>query len=70
MSRQELKATISFREIFTTIFGRTLLAMTAPSLAHRATTVLPGHPTLPWEGALASSIIIVALILPYIDAPQ
>lgn len=29
-----------------------------------------GHPTLSWEGALASSIIIVALFLPHIDTPQ
>lgn len=55
---------------FLAIFGWTLLAVTAPSLAHRAATMFLGHPTLPWEGALASSIIIVALFLPHIDTPQ
>lgn len=58
------------RNIITAIFGRTLLAITAPSLAHRAATVLLGHSTLPWEGALTPSIIIVTLFLPHIDAPQ
>lgn len=55
---------------FLAILGRALLAVTAPSLAHRAATVLLGHAALPWEAALASSIIIVALLLPDIDTLQ
>lgn len=60
-----------FEEIFfTAVFERTLLTITAPSLAHRAATVLLSHSTLPWKGALATSIIIVTLFLPHIDASQ
>lgn len=45
-----------------------MLAVAAPSLAHRAAAVLLGHPTLSREGALASSIAVVALFFPHVDA--
>lgn len=32
--------------------------------------MLLGHPTLPREGALASSIAVVALFFPHVDAPK
>lgn len=56
--------------IFTGVLRWTLFAVTTPGLAHCAATVFPGHSAFSRSCTLTTSVIVVTLFLPDVDAPH